>query len=56
VIRGFLLCGLLAVAPTATAQDGALLPWLVQWACLDAAGRAVPGLLPIEPACRRQAP
>jgi hypothetical protein len=63
VIRGFLLSALLfllsallALATPAAAQDGPLLPWLVQSACLDAAGRPVPGLLPVEPACRRQAP
>jgi hypothetical protein len=56
VIRGFLLSGALALAAPAAAQDGPLLPWLVQSACLDPAGRALPGVLPIEPACRHRAP
>ncbi|CAH0247283.1 hypothetical protein ROS9278_03049 [Roseomonas sp. CECT 9278] len=51
VIRGFLLCAVLA-AP-ALAQSP-LEPWLVQSACLDAAGRMVPGRLPIDAGCARR--
>jgi len=53
VIRGFLLAAMLA-APAAA--QSSLEPWLVQSACLDAAGRMVPGRLPIEAACRNRAP
>jgi hypothetical protein len=53
LIRGFLLSGLLA---TPGAAQSALEPWLVQSACLDEAGRALPGRLPIDPACTRRAP
>lgn len=48
---------LLAVAALpGAAEQTALLPFLVQTACLDAAGRPEPGLLPFEPHCTRPAP
>lgn len=47
---------ILAAALPARAQQAALLPWLVQSVCLDAAGRPEPGVLPFESRCTRRAP
>ncbi|MBW6396942.1 hypothetical protein KPL78_03735 [Roseomonas sp. HJA6] len=58
MIRGFLLSIVLLAGAClpAAAQQSALLPFLVQSICLDAAGRPEPGLLPFEPGCTRRAP
>jgi hypothetical protein len=56
VFRGFLLSAALLLGLVASAAAQPLLPWLVQSACLDAAGAPVPGLLPFEPGCARRAP
>ncbi len=53
MFRGFLLFALLFGLPAAAEP---LLPWLVQSVCLDARGRTIPGMLPFEAGCIRQAP
>lgn len=57
VFRGFLLFAALLLAPCLpAAAQNALLPFLVQSVCLDAAGAPLPGLLPFEAGCARRAP
>ena len=56
MIRGFLLFGILLGLVAPAAAQSPLEPWLVQSACLDPAGRVVPGRLPIDTACRRRVP
>jgi hypothetical protein len=53
------LLGLLTLAlaiPAAAQQNDPLLPFMVQSACLDAAGATIPGRLPFEPGCTRTRP